>query len=74
MSEPLSGVEARPQRRLTKRLNGRQVTFLIFVVCLHTPPIVAIFTGAPSQLRLICSRTRWARTRRRILPAGFFGM
>lgn len=29
-----------------KRFNSRQVTFLVFVVCLHTLPIVAIFTGA----------------------------
>jgi hypothetical protein len=29
-----------------KRLKGRQVTFLLFVVCLHTLPTVAIFTGA----------------------------
>jgi stearoyl-CoA desaturase (delta-9 desaturase) len=29
-----------------KQLNARQIRFLVFVVCLHTLPIVAIFTGA----------------------------
>jgi len=29
-----------------KRLNTRQITFILFVICLHTLPIVAVFTGA----------------------------
>lgn len=32
--------------RPARRLNSRQVTFLIFVVCLHALPLIALFTGA----------------------------
>src|SRR5256885_16215634 len=37
-----------------KRLNSRQITFLIFVVSLHTLPVVAIFTGARLVDGLVC--------------------
>ena len=42
MAEILNAVIAKPE----KRLNRRQVTFLIFVVGLHALPLVAFFTGA----------------------------
>ena len=42
MSQVLDGVAAGPR----KRLSSRQIAFLLFVVCLHTLPVVAIFTGA----------------------------
>lgn len=42
MSQIPDGVAARSR----KRLNSRQISFLLFVICLHTLALVAIFTGA----------------------------
>lgn len=50
MSQTLTSAIAQPK----KRLNSRQITFLIFVVCLHTLPVVAIFTGARMVDWLVC--------------------
>src|SRR3984893_10012963 len=50
MSQVLDGVVAGPR----KRLSSRQIAFLLFVVCLHTLPIVAIFTGARFVDGLAC--------------------
>jgi stearoyl-CoA desaturase (delta-9 desaturase) len=42
MSQILQLVTTEPR----KRLNGRQISFLLFIISLHTLPIVAVFTGA----------------------------
>jgi len=50
MSQLLDAVVTRPP----KRLHRRQVTFLIFVVCLHLLPVVALFAGARLIDGLVC--------------------
>ena len=50
MSQILTSAIAQPK----KRLNSRQITFLIFVVSLHILPVVAIFTGARLVDGLAC--------------------
>ena len=42
MSQILDGVATQPR----KQLNARQISFLLFVISLHTLPIIAILTGA----------------------------
>ena len=50
MSQFLDAVLTRP----AKRLNSRQVTFLVFVGCLHALPLVALFTGVRLVDGFVC--------------------